>query len=123
MAWSVTGRFIKKDGQLIPEDVSSKFRYNDFVNRMPDGAVVEFYLDMAGNAKSSGQLARVHAMIRELSVYAGYTFDEMKKEVKTQAGLSVGKMYKSFTDCSTDELNLAIQAAKVIGDNINCPVQ
>ena len=94
------------------------------MEKLEEGQVVEMYIDLANTDHSKAQLAKVHACIRELAKESGYTFDEMKCLVKDQAGLSFkeGLMieYKSFGDCSKDELMLAIEACIQIGrENYN----
>ena len=77
------------------------------------------------------QLAKLHAMIRELALHIGEPFEDMKLLVKDKAGLCLarevaGKEYflaKSFGECSREELSLAIQAAIDIGISVSCPVQ
>ena len=114
-----SGKFIKKDGKLIFDHPKDKLAYEIFVEKIPEGQVVDMYIDVVGLDHSKAQLAKVHACIRELSKESGYTFDEMKCLVKDHAGLAYkeGMMitYKSFADCSKDELMLAIEACLQIG--------
>jgi hypothetical protein len=90
-----------------------------FISKLEEGQIVEMYIDLANADHSKAQLAKVHACIREMAKESGYTFDEMKCLVKDHAGLSYkeGVMitYKSFGDCSKDELMLAIEACIQIG--------
>ena len=73
------------------------------------------------------QLAKIHACIRELAKETGYTFEDMKLEIKRQAGLCIKKemsgevflVCKSFSRCSKDELALVIEAIVQIGDSLN----
>ena len=59
-------------------------------------------------------------MIREIANELGYTFEEVKLQVKRKSGLCFMKNNvehcKSFAKCDKEELNLAIQAAIEIGD-------
>jgi hypothetical protein len=114
-----SGRFIKKGGKLIFDHPKDKLAYEIFVEKIPEGQVVDMYIDVVGLDHSKAQLAKVHACIRELAKESGYTFDEMKCLVKDHAGLAYkeGMMitYKSFADCSKDELMLAIEACLQIG--------
>jgi hypothetical protein len=72
------------------------------------------------------QLAKVHVCIRELAKEIGYSFEDMKLEVKRRAGLCVKKelggelfmVCKSFGDCSKEELGLAVEAILQIGDTV-----
>jgi hypothetical protein len=114
-----SGRFIKKNGKLIFDHPKDKLAYEIFVEKIPEGQVIDMYIDVVGLDHSKAQLAKVHACIRELAKESGYTFDEMKCLVKDHAGLAYkeGMMitYKSFADCSKDELMLAIEACLQIG--------
>lgn len=114
-----SGKFIKKNGKLIFDHPKDKLAYEIFVEKIPEGQIVDMYIDVIGLDHSKAQLAKVHACIRELAKESGYTFDEMKCLVKDQAGLTYkeGLMinYKSFADCSKDELMLAIEACIQIG--------
>ena len=114
-----SGKFIKKDGKLVFAHPQDKLAYEIFLEKIPEGQKVDMYLDLANTDHSKAQLAKVHACIRELAKESGYTFDEMKCVVKDQAGLvykeGIMKNYKSFADCSKDELMLAIEACIQIG--------
>ena len=78
------------------------------------------YIDLASKDHSKAQLAKVHACIRELAKETGYSFNEMKDVVKKHAGLCEDKdCYKSFADCSKDEITLAIQSCIEIGEDLN----
>jgi hypothetical protein len=114
-----SGKFIKNKGKLTFANPKDKLAYEIFVDKIPDGQIVDMYIDLASADHSKAQLAKVHACIRELAKESGYTFDEMKCLVKDHAGLAYkeGMMitYKSFADCSKDELMLAIEACLQIG--------
>ncbi len=56
------------------------------------------------------------AHIRELANYTGDSFEDMKLQVKLRAGLCTNNNCKSFSDCSKEELAMAIQASIEIGD-------
>jgi len=119
------GKFIKKNGKLTYNNPKDQLAYEIFVDKIEEGQIVEMYIDLANNDHSKGQLAKVHACIRELSKESGYTFNEMKDIVKEQSGLCSktedGSIFcKSFSDCSKDELMLSIETCIEIGrDNYN----
>jgi hypothetical protein len=95
-------------------------KYQKFLNDLPEGAQLEIFIGVSGDKGSNPQLARLHAMIREIAQEIGYTFEEAKLVVKRKAGLCFTKnkeeYCKSFGQCDKDELNLAIQACIEIGD-------
>lgn len=115
-----SGKLIKKDGKLTYAGPQDKLAYDMFISKLEEDQIVEMYIDLASADHSKAQLAKVHACIREMAKESGYTFDEMKCLVKDHAGLSYkeGGMitYKSFGDCSSTELTLAIEAAISIGE-------
>ena len=111
------------NGKLVKRNGKPKLGYQIFLDKLAEGQKVDMYIDVTDNKHSGAQLKKVHACIRELAKESGYTFDEMKCLVKDHAGLShkEGIMieYKSFADCSKDELMLAIEACIEIGANYN----
>lgn len=119
-----TVKLIKRDGKLVYPDDKSKLNYQIFLDKLSEGQKVEMYIGLADTDHSVAQLAKVHACIRELAKESGYTFDEMKTLIKQQSGLCYdgggAELCKSFTECSKDELALAIEACIAIGrDNYN----
>ena len=110
---------IIKGDTLVPatdRDISLLKLYNAHLG---EGAKLIGFLDKSDSEKSLGHLAKIHKLIRELSVHTGYTFEELKKLVKKESGLYLttedGEIYKSFADCTKNELGLAIQACIAIG--------
>jgi hypothetical protein len=109
-------KLIKKDGKLTYADEKSKLAYMIYADKLPEGQVVEMYLDLADADHSKAQLAKVHACIRELAKESGYTFVEMKDLIKEASGLKD----KSFGEASKDQLMLAIEACIAVGrENYN----
>ena len=114
------GKFIKRNGRITYASPKDKLAYELFIERLSEDQEVDMYIDLAAKDHSKAQLAKVHACIRELANESGYTFKEMKDVVKKQAGLCSGEnCYKSFADCSKEELTLAIQACLEIGEDLN----
>lgn len=120
---NTTVKYIMKNGQLAPASDQDAGRLKLFNMAITEGETIEVYLTKTdSNDKTIGQLAKVHALIRELSSFTGYDFDELKDEVKRKAGLYVIKgteehqtELKSFAECSKDELSLAIEMCVQIG--------
>lgn len=116
----------KKDGKLIHTKSGEEARYQEFLKRIPEGTVVDVFMEVNTGTGTLGQLAKVHKCIRILANDLGYTFEEMKLLIKDRAGLFVkrtidGKDYsdwKSFGSSSSDDLNLAIQACIELGDEV-----
>ena len=111
---------IVKDGKLSWPVKVQETRLNTFYSKLPDGTKVEMFISVSTGKGSNAQLARLHAMIREIANDIGYTFIEMKMIIKRHTGLCFirdNKEYcKSFADCDSDELNLAIQECVRLGD-------
>jgi hypothetical protein len=120
------GQFVKHpDGYLQP--ISSTLpRYMEFIASLQDDQKVEIFMEANEDSGTVPQLAKIHVCIRELAKELGYTFEDMKLEVKRKAGLCIKKglggevfmICKSFADCSKDELGLTIEAINEIGDTV-----
>lgn len=110
----------KKDGELIHTIKARGTIYKKWIEELPEGTKVEIFASISSEDGSNAQIAKVHAMIRQLANDLGYTFSEMKLQAKRKTGLcwvNNGQEYcKSFKDCSKSELNLVIQALIEMGD-------
>tara|TARA_Y100001937_G_scaffold34814_1_gene49752 strand:+ start:2161 stop:2544 length:384 start_codon:yes stop_codon:yes gene_type:complete len=110
----------KVDGELIHTIKAKGTLYNNWVKELPEGTKVEIFVSVSGEDGTNAQLAKVHAMIREVANEVGHTFQEMKLEVKRKTGLCFVRdkqeYCKSFKDCSKQELNLVIQSLIEMGD-------
>jgi hypothetical protein len=112
---------MQKDGELHYPIKAQETRYKNFLKEIPEGANIEIFISVSTEAKgSNAQLARIHAMIRELASDLGYTFEEVKLMVKRHTGLCFNQdnqeYCKSFADCDKTELNLVIQECIRLGD-------
>lgn len=116
------GQFIKTKDKLVICGADSAYKM--FIAELEEGQKVEIFMEANEDDGTIPQLAKVHVCIRELAKELGYTFEDMKIEVKMKAGLCVKKeiggeifmICKSFGDCSKDELGLAVEAIKQIGE-------
>jgi len=119
---NITVRFVKRDGELKPVTTQDTTKYLEFRKDLEEGQIIELYITkiVDEDDKTSGQLAKVHACIRELARETGNTFEEMKETVKEKAGLvdPASHKYKSFSECSKKELSDAIQMCIEIGNFI-----
>jgi len=124
---SYTGLLRKNAERLDYINERDKLAYGMFLDSIPDGQLIELYMERQSDDATLAQLAKVHAMIRELSLHIGETFEDMKLLVKKRAGLCIEKelegqrfLYcKSFGKCSKEELSLCIEAMKQIGEAID----
>lgn len=119
---NITVKFIEKDGELVPFNSFDAALYNNFKKSLEKGEIIELYITKVVNEddKTPGQLAKVHASIRELARFTGHTFEEMKDVVKQKAGLynPASGEFKSFSDCNKKELCDAIEMCVEIGASI-----
>jgi hypothetical protein len=101
-----------------------------FKASIPDGSLVETYMEIQTDDGSLAQLAKIHAMIRDLCHHTGDTFEDMKLIIKKRAGICVEKeldgsrfLYcKSLGDCSKQELSLVIQAIQEVSQLLEFPL-
>jgi hypothetical protein len=125
MSLSYFGKLIKKDGKLVHYKEAERKLYENFIKEIPENSVIEFYSEVQTNNGSLAQLAKIHAMIKDLANYTGYTFDEMKLYVKEEAGMCYTSsdnsklICKSFADSSKEELNMVIQTILEIAQKVN----
>lgn len=121
-----TGKYVKRNGVLEFSSVSMGKQYELFVSHIPEGQIVEVFYEEQHDDGTLPQLAKLHVLIKQLAMHIGETVENMKLLVKDKAGLCIarevsGKEYflaKSFSECSKDELCLAIQAAMEIGEEV-----
>ena len=69
--------FIKasiKDGELHFPIKATGTRFKKFLSQLPDDSKLEIFIGVSGDKGSNPQLARIHAMIREIAQEIGYTF-------------------------------------------------
>jgi hypothetical protein len=121
-----TGKYIKRNGRLDFSSLGSSKQFELFVSHIPEGQIVEVFYEEQHDDGTLPQLAKLHVLIKQLSMHIGESVENMKLLVKDRAGLCIarevsGKEYflaKSFAECSKEELSLAIQAAMEIGEDV-----
>ena len=104
-----------KNGKLEFNIKALEEKYKSWITELPEGTRIEAFFSVAGEKGTKAQLARVHAMIRELANTLGYTFEDVKAMTKERSGVPE----KSFADCDKEELNLVIQELIRMGDFTN----
>ena len=122
---------LKKDGETLSYTNSSdESRYKYFKDSLKEDTLVEIYMDIQSDDGSLAQLAKIHAMIRQLCEHTGDSFEDMKLIIKKRSGLCIEKFLdgstflycKSFGDCSRDELSLAINTIQEISLLLEFPL-
>ena len=118
---------LKKVGdKLIHVKTGQLIQYKEFIKSLEEGTLIDLFMEINSADGTLAQLAKVHKCIRVLAQHAGYSFDDMKLAIKDKSGLVVKRTvldkeyldWKSFGDCSRDDLNLAIQACIDLGDDM-----
>jgi len=121
----VSVKLVKRHGKLIYLNKGMEAIHKEFINSMAEGQVVEVFFEAYKDDGTKLQLAKIHACIRKLANEIGFTFEEMKLEIKRRSGLAHGDLsssngyVKSFGDCSLEELSLVIQTIIEAGDFVN----
>ena len=117
-----TGKLKVVQGKLVHTRISDKEKYDRLIKSLPEGTEIEVYMDLVTDDGSLAQIAKVHAMIRDIANFTGNSVAGTKLLVKKEASLCFVHdeelVCKSFGDCSKDELGLAIQACIDIGIKI-----
>ena len=102
---------IKRDGKLEHTIKAKEAILDEIIKELPDGIKIEVFANTIGMKGSNAQLAKIHAMIRQLANDIGEDPISLKKIIKDKSMVN-----KSFADCDTEELNSVIQSILTIGD-------
>ena len=130
MTGHFNGKMVKKKGRMEFISLALSKQFEMFVHKVEEDQIVEFFYEATHDDGTLPQLAKIHAMLKTLSIHTGILVEDLKLMIKDKAGLCLarevsGKEYflaKSFGDCSRDELSLAIQAIIELGIEVNCPL-
>lgn len=113
---------ITENGEVIrpasPQDLTKLKLYNMSLKK---GTEIEAYLQIATDSdKTNGQLAKAHALIKEIAVSTGHSSEEIKEIIKQRAGLldEASSSFKSFADCSKHEMSLVIEHCIALGADL-----
>lgn len=101
-------------------------KYKLFIEGLEPGQTIESFFEANVEDGSLAQLAKVHACIRQLGKELGYTFEDMKLEIKRISGLYLKKevdghmfmVVKSFAKCSKEDLAQVIEAINQVGETV-----
>ncbi len=127
--YTIIEYIVNENGELSPRSVKEEQKFNRLTHSLKSGMRVQVMYEVIKDDHSLVQLAKVHALIRELAHCTGNEFEDVKLEVKRHAGLTVkskdaeGKpieIVKSFADCSKDQLSAAIGSCITIGSEFGC---
>ena len=122
MKQNLFSNLTKRNGKLEYNIKAQETIYNKFVDSLPEGSKVEIFVSVSGDNGTNAQIAKIHVSIIELANELGYTFSELKLQIKRRSGLCFnkngGEYCKSFGDCSKQELNSVIQEIIDLGDEV-----
>lgn len=113
------------DEKGVPQTISIqyKLRYKDFIQQLKPGDRFTMLLEEEIWNNTKPQLAKIHAMIKEISQETGDNFKDTKKDIKERCGLTYYenkvKKYKSFAKCSKLELSNVIEIIYQLGTFLN----
>jgi hypothetical protein len=111
-----TFRFKLVNGSLEPSNKMEFANFSLFLKSLEENEEFSITYEAIDSDKSYAQLSKAHKMIRELANFTGTSFEDMKIEIKIKAGLISSAGYKSFADCSKEEMSGVIQTCLEIGD-------
>jgi len=120
-----SAKLVKKNGKLVHVVPATQEFQQNFVDSLEEGQHVSVFIEAFNDNGTNAQLAKIHACIRKLATEIGYTFEEMKLEIKRRSGLTHGDLStsegyaKSFADCSKEELGLVIESINTAGELVN----
>lgn len=113
---------ITEKGEILrpasPEDLSKLKLYH---MSLKAGTEIEAYLQIASDPnKTNGQLAKAHALIKEIANSTGHTTEEIKEVIKERAGLydEASSKFKSFADCSKQDMSNVIEHCIALGSEL-----
>lgn len=106
-----TSVLIKRGDKLVHALDAKEQLYKEYVKSLPEDTKVDIFMDVSGQKGSNAQLAKIHAMIRQLADDVGDDVMSMKAQVKERSDID-----KSFADCDKHELNSVIQVILTMGD-------
>jgi hypothetical protein len=112
------GRWRKKHGQLEFKFKTEELLFQQLVKNLREGACVSIMVDFAADDGRLSQIAKLKAGTREIAKESGHTFIEIEQRIKKDSGLyeEIEQIYKSFGNCSVEELSSAIQVMILLGE-------
>ena len=131
MSKAFTGLLKKQDDKLVYMTNTDEIKYEMFRKHVPEGTLVEIYMEIQKDDGTLAQLAKIHSMIRQLCNHTGDTFEDMKLLVKKRSGLCIEKELdgskflhcKSLGNCSKEELSMVIETLQELSHLLEFPLQ
>lgn len=123
-------KFKIEGGKLTPVDGAVMNHYIAFLKNFKDGDIIEMYLEHHTYDKTNIQLAKLYVCMKELASFTGHSLADIKTFIKDETGLFISqkdiktneitKIYRSFADCSKDEVSASIQTCITMGAKVGC---
>lgn len=112
--------WIKKHGKLEFKSKIDESLFHALTKGMREGQTIFFTVDFADDNGTLQQIAKIKAATRDIAKESGHTFIEIEQTIKKQAGLydENTEIYKSFGNCSREQLSSAIQVIINIGESL-----
>lgn len=126
MNLTYSGKLKKKDGKLIYQKAGQENIYKQFLENIKEGSVIDVFMEVHTDDGTLEQLARLHAMIRNIAIHSGMSPKEIKILIKEACGFCFvykikDKEYlecQSFADLGKPELGLAIEECFRMGEEL-----
>lgn len=106
---------------FVPLNEAESKKLTLYKKVLPLEGTIDAYFTLETPAdRTLGQLAKVHALIKEIADESGNSAEDVKDDIKRKAGLYVvtetsDLEFKSFKDCSKKELSKAIECCIELG--------
>ena len=122
---NITIKVIINGTEIIPASKKDAGKLKLFTMGTTKEQEIEAYITVLDNKdKTAGQLAKAHALIREIANSTGHTFEEIKLIIKEKTGLYIlatsttPESIKSFGDCSKEEMSRVIEECIELGHDL-----
>jgi hypothetical protein len=123
---NTTIKVIINGTEILPASSEDAGKLKLFTMGAKKGQEIEAYLTVLENDdKTAGQLAKAHALIREIANSTGHTLEEIKLIIKERAGLynpatigSTSSPFKSFADCNKQDMSKVIEECISLGHDL-----
>lgn len=120
-------KFQKRNGKLVPKDGLTKNRLKTYIDSLTEDDEIECMMEAVEPNNTKAQLAKIHAMIKEIADETGEDQKKTKMDIKDKCGLTHyvdnKKVYKSFADQSREQLSDVIEKLYLLGEFVGINFQ
>jgi hypothetical protein len=115
--------FVIKNGKLVSKDHIHRLRFKELLESSPEGTSIIGLFTVEKSDGTKSQLAKIHAMINELAIEVGEKPERVKLDLKKDCGLTYMQeeslRFRSFGNCSKEELSNVIENLYIRGEMVN----